>query len=293
MMSPDKVLVLLVNYNTTELIPEVLQSINEDNVNVSILVVDNGSSREAYEKLLQIEDPRLHIIRTDVNLGIGGGNNLGLQYAIDNFWDINYVFLLNTDAYCSPNILYGLKKILAANPDAASVTPYITMRDGTPWYGGSMINYKSGVVSQFIDIKPGDNKPFYEVDVFNGCSVLFDFKKMQQAGLLNDKLFMYYEEAELSFRLHKLGYKNLYAPHFTVIHDVSYSTRNVSFLKTYYMTRNRFVLFDDTWTWGSKMYFLMYEFAYHVKHKRFKNAFYLLKGYIDFKKGRSGKLQLS
>lgn len=156
----------------------------------------------------------------DVNLGIGGGNNYGIQYTINNFPDINYVFLLNTDAYCSPDILYGLKKILDANPDAASVTPYITIKDGRPWYGGSMINYKSGVVTQFIDIKSNDKKPYYEVDVFNGCAVLFDFGKMRQAGLLNDKLFMYYEEADLTIRLHKLGYKNLYAPHFTAIHDV-------------------------------------------------------------------------
>lgn len=292
-MALEKVLVLLVNYNTTELIPEVLDSIKEDKVDVSVLIVDNGSTMAAYEGLKQIKDPRVTIIRTDVNLGIGGGNNLGLEYAIEHFADINLVFLLNTDAYCSPDVLYNLKEILVAHPDAASVTPYITMRDGSPWYGGSMINYKSGVVSQFIDIPPGDKREVYEVDVFNGCAVLFDFKKMQQAGLLNDKLFMYYEEADLSMRLHKLGYKNLYAPRFTVVHDVSYTTRKVSFVKTYYMTRNKFVLFNDKMSLGSKMYFLGHELAYHIKHKRFKNAFYHMKGYLDFRKGRSGKLQLA
>lgn len=290
-MSPDKVLVLLVNYNTTELIPEVLASIQEEKLDVSILIVDNGSSDESYEALCQIKDPRVHTIRLEINIGIGGGNNHGLRYAMDNFPGIKYVFLLNTDAYCSPNILFGLKKILDADPDAASVTPYITMKDGRPWFGGSMINYKNGVVSQFIDIKPEEKKSVHEVDVFNGCAVLFDFEKMQQAGLLNDKLFMYYEEADLSLRLHKLGYKNLYAPDFTVIHDVSYTTKKVSFIKTYYMTRNKFIIFNNKMSWGSKFYFLGHELAFHLKHKRFKNAFYHLKGYIDFKKGRVGKLQ--
>lgn len=290
-MTLEKILVLLVNYNTTELIPEVLASIKEDKVDVSVMIVDNGSSKEAYEELLRIQDSRVHTVRLDVNLGIGGGNNYGLKYAMDNFPEIKYVFLLNTDAYCSPNILFELKRILDGNPDAASVTPYITMKDGRPWYGGSMISYREGVVSQFIDIKPGSKKPFYEVDVFNGCAVLFDFQKLRQAGLLNDQLFMYYEEADLSLRLHKLGYKNLYTPDFTVVHDVSYTTKKVSFIKTYYMTRNKFMIFNDKMSWNSKVYFLSHEFAYHLKHRRFKNAFYHLKGYIDFKKGRVGKLQ--
>ncbi len=290
-MSFDKVLVLLVDYNSSELVPGVLESIQEDKIDVSILIVDNGSTLESYKELQKITDPRVHLIRIEKNIGIGGGNNHGLEYTKTNFPNINYVFLLNTDAYCCPNILYELVQILKNNPDAASVTPKIDMPDGRPWYGGSMIDYKTGVVSQFINISPGNKSTFFEVDVFNLCSVLFDFKKLQKSGFLNDNLFMYYEEADLSFRLHKLGYKNLYAPHHTVIHAVSYSTRKSTFLKTYYMTRNKFVLFNKTMSLKSKIYYLVHEFAYFIKNKKIKNARYLLKGYFDFKTGRLGKLE--
>src|SRR5690606_13357951 len=107
------------------------------------------------------------------------------------------------------------------------------------------------------------------------------------------KLFMYFEEADHCLRLFKLGYKILYAPDYLVIHDVSYTTRKVSFLKTYYMTRNKFVLFNKTMNLSSKVYYLVHEFAYHLKYKRVKNAIYLLKGYLDFKKGKYEKLELS
>jgi GT2 family glycosyltransferase len=292
-MTLEKVVVLLVNYNTTELIPEVLNAIKEDKVDVSILIVDNGSSIEAYNQLIEIQDSRVEIVRIEENIGLGGGNNYGLQYIADNYKDNKHVFLLNTDAYICPNILFELKKILDANHDAASVTPRIIMKDGRPWYGGSMIDFKKGIVSSFIDIDQQDLKPYYEVDVFNACAVLFDFDKLREGGMLNEKLFIYYEEADLSMKLHKLGYKNLYTPHFTIIHDVSYTTRNVSFLKTYYMTRNKFILFNNTMSLTSKIYYLAHEFAYHLKNKKFKNAKYLLKGYLDFKRGRLGKLNLS
>jgi GT2 family glycosyltransferase len=290
-MSLDKVLVLLVDYNSSELVPGVLESIQEDKINVSILIVDNGSKVESYKQLKKITDPRVCLIRIEKNLGVGGGNNYGLEYAKINFPDIDYVFLLNTDAYCCRNILYELVQILKNNPDAASITPKIDMPDGTPWYGGSMIDYNTGVVSQFIPISPDNKKTYFEVDVFNGCAVLFDFQKLQNTGFLNDKLFMYYEEADLSLRLHKLGYKNLYCPHYTVIHAVSYTSRKVSFQKTYYMTRNKFVVFNKTMSLRSKLYFLAHELAFHLKYKKFKNAKYLLKGYFDFKRGRLGKLE--
>jgi GT2 family glycosyltransferase len=124
------------------------------------------------------------------------------------------------------------------------------------------------------------------------CSA-FRFKKLLEGGMLNDKLFMYYEEAHLSIKLKKLGYKILYTSDFTVVHYVSFTTRNTSYIKTYYMTRNKFITFNHTMTLANKLYFIVHEFAYHLKKKRLKNAMYHLRGYIDFKKGRTGKLQIN
>jgi GT2 family glycosyltransferase len=290
-MTLEKVLVLLVDYNSSELVPTVLKNINEDKVDVTVLLIDNGSTIESYNRLKEIKDPRVHLVRLEENIGIGGGNNYGLSYARKHFSDINYVFLLNTDAYCCPDILYGLKKILDANPDAACISPNIILKNNKSWYGGSMIDYKKGIVSSNITIDPANKREFYEVDVFNGCAVLFDFKKMLQGGLLNEDLFMYFEEAHLSMKLHKLGYKILYTPNYIVIHDLSFTTRKVSYLKTYYMARNKFITFKDTMTLGAKMYYLTFEFLRHLKNRRFKNARYLLKGYFDYKRGRVGKLQ--
>ena len=289
-MQLEKVLVVLVNYNTSELVPDVLKSIDESEVEVSILLVDNGSSVEDYEELKKLSDVRLHLLRLEKNVGFVKGNNIGIQYAMEKFNDFQYIFLLNTDAYIKPNLIGGLKKILDANSNAACISPKIFSRDGRTWYGGSSLNFKKGSVTSTVNIDEKKPSLFYKVDVFNGCAVLFRLDRFLQAGMLNEKLFMYYEEADSSLRIKELGYDILYAPGFDVLHDVSYSTRKVSYLKTYYMTRNKFMLFNQTMPLNYKVYYLAHEFAFHVKNKRFKNAFYHLKAFIDFKRGKVGKV---
>jgi GT2 family glycosyltransferase len=291
-MEANKVCVIMVNYNTTELIPEVLRCINEDKIEISILIVDNGSTKASYNELLHIKDNRVHVVRLEENIGIGGGNNYGIQYAAKHFPETKYVFLLNTDAFISTDLIYNLVKIMSERIDAACISPNIITRDGDSWFNGLNIDYKKGSVAPTLKVEPGNFKEYYEVEVFNGCAVLFDLQKLLQGGMLNDKLYMYYEEAHLSIKLHKLGYKILYTPHYTVVHYVSFTTRNTSYLKSYYMTRNKFITFNDTMTLANKIYFIVHEFAYHLKHKRIKNAMYHLRGFIDFKKGKSGKLSI-
>jgi N-acetylglucosaminyl-diphospho-decaprenol L-rhamnosyltransferase len=176
-MTLEKVIVLLVNYNTTELIPEVLNAIKEDKVEVTVLIVDNGSSEASYNQLLQIKDDRVHVVRIEENVGIGGGNNYGIQYAAKNFpKDIKYIFLLNTDAFISTDLIYNLVKIISEREDVACISPNIITRDGDSWYNGLNIDYKKGSVAPTLKVEQGNKKEYYEVEVFNGCAVLFDLK---------------------------------------------------------------------------------------------------------------------
>ncbi len=289
-MTFEKVVVILVNYNTTKLLPKVLAALNEDKIELSILIVDNASSKESYHELLQIKDNRVHRVRLEENIGFAGGNNYGIQYAAKHYPDLKYVFLLNTDAYCSPNLIGNLLAIMSGKEEVACISPKILTRDGDKWYSGSYMNYKKGFVSASIKV-PDDPLAYYEVDVFNGCAVLVKLDKLLEVGMLNEDLFMYYEEADCSIKFKKLGYKSLYAPGYTVIHDVSFTTRNINYVKTYYKTRNKFIVFSRFMSFPTQVKFLVHEFAHHLKNKRFKNARYLLKGYIDFKRGRTGKLQ--
>jgi GT2 family glycosyltransferase len=287
----EKVLVIIINYKTSELMPELLRSVQETNVDVTIAILDNASTPATLEPLKALADPRVQVLASAANLGFTGGINHVLKSSLATSGGYRYFFLLNPDAFSKPNLIGDLTGILREHTNAASVSPRILFMDGKPWYQGGKIHYEQGKVLMEKEEHAGSRQRYMETDVFNGCAALFDFKKVTEAGLFNEDLFMYYDEADMSIRLKKLGYSILFAPSLEIYHDVSYTTKHISHLKTYYMTRNKFLVFGKEMSLRAKAYYLVHELAYHLKHKRIKNAWYHVKGYLHFTKGKFGALQ--
>lgn len=287
-MSLHKVPVVIINYRTSHLIQKVLDSIREESVEIQIVVLDNGSTEESYSVLQQIGDKRIKLIRSEQNLGFAGGANFALRYILEHFYDVKFCFLLNPDAICGPKIISGLLHILKQHKNAACISPQILNEDGRPGYSGGLIDYRIGQVVTSTYDRVVNDQAVYEIDAFTGCAVLLDLAKTKDAGMFNEDLFMYFDEADLSLKFKRLGYKILYTPKYKIHHDHSYTTRNISFVKTYYMSRNRFKVFNSTMPFHSKVYFIIHEFAYHLKYRRIKNALYHLKGIFHFFTGKVG-----
>lgn len=286
--SMQKVPVIIINYRTSHLIAKVVESIREKSIETPVVVLDNGSTPESFSALQLIEDKRILIIRSEKNLGFAGGANFAIQYILNYFKEITYCFLLNPDAICNPDIITGLMNILKSDRRTACISPQIINEDGKPGYSGGQIDYKSGTVMTATYDNLVNHNGVYEVDVFSGCAVLLDLTKIQEVGLFNENLFMYFDEADLSLKIKKAGYKILFTPQFQVHHDHSYTTRKTSFVKTYYMSRNRFKVFHNTMPFYYKVYFLIHEFAYHLKYRRTKNALYHLRGIMHYYSGKMG-----
>ena len=291
MMPVADVVIIIINYKTSHLIQGLIDSINEEGIEISILIVDNASTQDSLNQLQLINNLRVHILKSEENLGFTGGINYALRYLLKNHHDLKYFFLLNPDAFSSSNLISNLLNILKENEDAACISPKIIDINGKPGYSGGQIEYNKGKVSATLDIQTEKAQNYYEIDAFSGCAALFDLDKVLEVGMFNEDLFMYYDEADISIKLKKNGYKILYAPNSFVRHDTSYSTRNISHLKTYYMTRNKFIVFNKSMTIGSKCYFLLHELAFHLKNRRVKNAVYHLKGFYDYVVGKKGACQ--
>jgi len=74
--------IVIVNYKTKDKIKDCLKSIKESDLldlNYEIIVVDNASGDNLTDLKTQIIDFKL--IQSTVNLGMGGGNNLGINIA--------------------------------------------------------------------------------------------------------------------------------------------------------------------------------------------------------------------
>ena len=118
---------------------KLVDSIAED-IDVNILIVDNASTDETYKELESVNDKRLHLLRSQKNLGFTGGINFGLKFVIEKMPYIKYFFLFNPDALSSPNLIENLYKIIQSEKNIAAVSPRILYPDGNPWYSGATLN---------------------------------------------------------------------------------------------------------------------------------------------------------
>ncbi len=92
----DQISIIIVNYNTKDLLDRCLASIQEP---AEIIVVDNASS-DGSSQMVAKKYPKVKLIASNINLGFAAGNNLGMQQATGK-----YFLLLNSDAFLQKDTL--------------------------------------------------------------------------------------------------------------------------------------------------------------------------------------------
>ncbi len=118
---PDLVSIITVNFNHSAVTEAMLQSVFQTNTyaNIEIIVVDNGSDINPVPQW-QLQYIKVQFIRSDINLGFAGGNNLGIKAAKGE-----YLFLVNNDTVFTPGLIETLLQTLKKHPEAGIVCPKI------------------------------------------------------------------------------------------------------------------------------------------------------------------------
>lgn len=284
---------IIINYKSEEVLNEAIKSIKEEFLDISIYILDNGSTPESLDKLKHLSSDKIKIISSKENLGYSNGLNYTYMYLKKKNLLSDYIFLLNPDAVIQQNMIFNLYSILNKNPDVAAISPRIINNDGYDEFNGLYINWNKCIIRPNSDIAKSSTINAKFVDVFHGCAVLLDAKKFYEVGLFNKDIFMYYDETFLSMEFSKLSYKILYSDVNIVKHLGSHSAGKYSYLKSYYHTRNHLLFFAKYSEKSNK--FCKYKdiimtMLSSIKHLHFKNLFGALKGVFDFWIGKSGKI---
>lgn len=115
-----KVLVIVVTYNGLKWVDKCLTSPRSNNHQVDIFVVDNCSNDGTYDYIKE-NYPNVILSKSEVNLGFGGANNIGLKYALKNNYD--YVYLLNQDAWVFEETIDGLVDLSQKHAKYGVISP--------------------------------------------------------------------------------------------------------------------------------------------------------------------------
>ena len=235
--------VIIVNYNGGEGLVQCLRSLaTEWAANDEIILVDNASvdgSADAAEQAF----PHVRVLRSETNLGFGGGNNLGARYSTGK-----YLVFLNPDTLVSPGWLEPLLSALDQRPQVGLTTSKILLLSDRERINtcGNDTHYSGLTLCRGLGL-PRDmlNEPV-EVGAVSGAAFAMRRELYELLGGFDETFFLYMEDTDLSWRARLLGQHLLYVPDSIVYHD--YALR-FGPQKTFYQERNRYLMLLKVLRW--------------------------------------------
>ena len=236
------VVVVILNWNnlpdTLECVESVLKS---DYRRLAVWVVDNGSDENPTGPLGE-RFPSVRVIRLADNLGYSGGNNVGLKLAID--LAAQYVLLLNNDATVAPDTITRLVAAMEADSRIGMATPRVFRYDRPTevYWDGGMVDWATGLTPHSSADLPRSGGILCS-EWLDGCCLFVRLAALHAVGLLDERYFLYYEDAEWTVRASRHGWVNAVILDASARHKVSRSTGSLSGpLASFYFPRNRYLL---------------------------------------------------
>src|SRR4030042_1097893 len=215
--------VVAVNYNSAASLGESAESLRRVRYpNFRLIVVDSASSDGSADELARLV-PDATVLRSDENLGTAGGNNRGITHCLEHGFD--YVLVLNNDTVLTEDFL---DRLVVAAGERTIVVPKIlyhydhrlisTHAGGFDWSRGVFRHTFHGRPDSSATSTPR------EVETATFCCALVPAAAFRQAGLLDERFFMYYEETDWLRRARGRGYRLLYRPEAVIYHRESASS---------------------------------------------------------------------
>lgn len=216
---------------------------------------DDGSGEEIHRAIDQHDWGKwITYVRSPVNLGFAGGNNLGMR----SIEAKNYL-LFNSDARGTHGCIGAMLDALEAHPEVGAIGPRLQDPDGTPQI--SCFRYRTPL-TEFLDAAgtgPLDRlfaKRLVPMGVFDEpmepqwesfACIMLRREVIEQIGYMDDQYFMYFEDMDYSRQIRRAGWKILHWPAAKVVHLRGGSSSVKSAMKArkrvpryYYEARSRY-----------------------------------------------------
>jgi GT2 family glycosyltransferase len=205
--------------------------------NVRVLVVDNAST-DGSEGHIRAARPGQEVIQTGENLGYGGGNNVGINIALERAAE--YVWVLNNDTELPPDGLSVMVEIMEADP-RIGILGLDSLDENTgereevgPFPAGlPRPSQRPGLVAA-----PGCPFTIELMDHVHGSCLLVRREVLERAGAFDLRYFHFWEDIELCWRVWQAGWLVARTSAARIRHRTGSSTAGANAMRTYYNLRN-------------------------------------------------------
>lgn len=280
--------IIIVNYNTKDLLFNCLDSIQTQTkeIDYEIIVFDNASNDGSIE-MIKKEFPNIKLIKSNKNLGFGKANNLAAKTAKGK-----YLFLLNSDTKLRNNIVkiffdfaekhreFNIGAIgailLDENLNVIHSFGYLPSFLRDVWFDlkTSILNLLGR--TRYLKIKKSlkdilrlkkrtysNQNTFFEVEYVTGADMFIKKEDFNLFGGFDPNYFMYFEESDLQYRMQNSGFKNIIITESQLIHfegaSFKYDKRKTDNNKRFYQDESRFYYYKKN---KSKFIYYLYRTTY-------------------------------
>lgn len=214
--------IIYVNYNTVDLIADSIRSViqHTKGLDYEIIAVDNNTqSLESLKSIYQ----SIKLIQLNDNVGFGNANNAGAKEAKGNC-----LFFLNPDTLLINDAISLLYHEMEKDKRIGITGGNLYDVDGNPIHSYNRIDQSTigylrrmFIPSSFLSKLSNQHNfsnELKEVGYITGADLMIRRSIFEEIGGFCKEMFMYYEDVELNYRVHKLGYKSISVPSAKIKH---------------------------------------------------------------------------
>ncbi len=249
MINLSDISIIIVNYNTINLLRDCLGSLmHSEGRSCEVIVVDNASVDGSAE-MVEKEFPSVILLRNQDNGGFSKANNQGIRRAKSTCF-----LLLNPDTIVRAGAIAAMAEFLGSHVTVGAVTCKLLNADGTiqasisnrpgpvllffrlvgvsrlvsgdrarRWLSRTGGFFLGKTIRSYLAPYTARNSPF-EVENISGACLMLRREAVEQIGFLDEEFFMYFEDMDYCLRLQNAGWKMYYLPQGEIIHLVGRSS---------------------------------------------------------------------
>lgn len=228
--------ILIVSYNTRQLLQACLSSIRADGAGVEMIVIDNASS-DASAAMVERDFPAVRLVQNQANLGFGAACNAAAALASGDI-----ILFLNSDAQLPEGFLGQLGKAFQDRPDIVLAAPLLRDAAGAAERQsyGRFPTIRRSILRQIAPMAaPSGHEPF-AVDWLSGAALAIRRSAFSRLGGFDEKFFMYFEDVDLCYRAKEQGMGVFVLPALTVLHHRGASLSDSGRRRRYYRASQRY-----------------------------------------------------
>jgi len=244
-MTTPLVSAIVVNWNGGAMLQDALGSLCAQTwPRLEVILVDNGSTDGSVEQAERCFGDKLVVIRNARNEGFARGNNIGFAAAKGE-----WLFLLNSDAVCDPDVVAELMRFVADKPQVGQLACRVVQADKPHIFDSAgLLLYPDGVSRSrgWQEKDQGQYDRAEEVLAPHGCACALRKAMLDRIGGFDEDFFCYFEDLDLGVRGQLAGWTCWYVPTSRVRHRKSATAGNYSVFKAFHVERNRLYCL---WKW--------------------------------------------